>query len=236
MIELARRLIVNADDFGISHGVNRGIIEAHTDGIVTSASLMVRRGPAEEAAAMAGQHPGLGLGLHLDLGEWIYRDGRWEARYEVVGTDDANAVEAEIERQVDRFIELCQGPPDHLDSHQHVHLTEPVMALVDRIAARLGVPVRRRHPEVAYQSLYGQDRDGTPLHQNIAPPAYVRAIAELGPGITEFGCHPGYAADLDSDYCLERQVELESLRDPGVRAALEVHGVELVTWGVAGAG
>ena len=68
-------LIVNADDFGQSPGVNRGIIAAHQRGIVTSASLMTRWLAAGEASLYAKEHPELSIGLHLDLGEWAYRAG-----------------------------------------------------------------------------------------------------------------------------------------------------------------
>src|ERR687893_53407 len=78
-----RYLIVNSDDFGLSRGVNQGIIEAHEQGIVTSASLMVRWPAAAEAAAYAREHSELSLGLHIDLSEWAYRDGDWRAVYEV---------------------------------------------------------------------------------------------------------------------------------------------------------
>ena len=76
-------LIVNADDFGRSRGVNRGVIRAHEEGIVTSATLMVRWPDAREAADYARDRT-LSVGLHLDLGEWIYQDGEWRARYDVV--------------------------------------------------------------------------------------------------------------------------------------------------------
>jgi hypothetical protein len=69
----ARFLIVNADDFGLSEGVNRGIIEAHERGIVTSASLMVRNRPPRGGAIRANQ-PRLSVGLHVDLGEWTVGD------------------------------------------------------------------------------------------------------------------------------------------------------------------
>ena len=65
-----RFLIVNADDFGQSSGVNRGIIQAHCTGIVTSTSLMVRWPAATEASALSLKYPDLNIGLHLDLGEW----------------------------------------------------------------------------------------------------------------------------------------------------------------------
>src|SRR5436190_3388019 len=67
-------LIVNADDFGMTPGVNRGIISAHESGIVTSTSLMVRGAAAAEAVELAREHPQLSVGLHVDLCEWVYRD------------------------------------------------------------------------------------------------------------------------------------------------------------------
>ena len=73
---MKRFLIVNADDFGLSAGVNQGIIEAHERGVVTSASLMVRWPAAVAAAAYARSHPQLAVGLHVDLGEWAYRGER----------------------------------------------------------------------------------------------------------------------------------------------------------------
>ena len=62
-----RKLIVNADDFGASAGVNRGVVEAHVRGVVTSTSLMVKGAGATGAAALARLHPRLGVGLHWDL-------------------------------------------------------------------------------------------------------------------------------------------------------------------------
>ena len=79
-----KSLIVNADDFGRSAGINAGIIDAFEHGIVTSASLMVRWPATREAADYASRHSRLGLGLHFDFGEWTRRDGLWPAVYEVV--------------------------------------------------------------------------------------------------------------------------------------------------------
>src|SRR5919199_1733575 len=117
----ARALIVNADDFGLSPGINAGVAAAHERGIVTSASLMVRWPAAGEAAAYARAHPALSLGLHVDLGEWAYRDGAWVQLYQVVPEDDRAAVAEELSRQLAAFRALVGRHPTHLDSHQHVH-------------------------------------------------------------------------------------------------------------------
>ena len=106
-----RCLIVNADNFGRSFGVNRGIIEAHEGGIVTSASLMVRWPATTEAAAYGREHRNLGLGLHFDLGEWTHRDGGWAPVYEVVPADDIAAVTDELAPQLATFRQLVGGIP-----------------------------------------------------------------------------------------------------------------------------
>src|SRR5439155_23833442 len=118
---MTRRRVVNADDFGLSPAVNRGIARAHDHGIVTSASLLVRSPAAPGAARLAAQRRRLAVGLHVDLGEWQRSDGTWVAVYEVVDTADPVAVRAEIANQLQRFRWLTGHDPTHLDSHQHVH-------------------------------------------------------------------------------------------------------------------
>ena len=86
----ARILVVNADDLGQSDGVNAGIAEAVADGVVTSTSLMVRWAAAPAAARWADAHPEVSVGLHVDLGEWVFRDGAWAPLYEVVPLDDVH--------------------------------------------------------------------------------------------------------------------------------------------------
>ncbi len=121
-----RFLIVNADDFGLSEGVNRGIIEAHEHGIVTSASLMVLKPAAASAAAYGRKEPRLSLGLHLDLGEWFHDGEVWIQRDLVVPLEDHAVVAEELARQLWSFRRQVGRDPTHLDSHQHVHKNEPV--------------------------------------------------------------------------------------------------------------
>src|ERR1700688_857547 len=129
-----KQLIVNADDFGQSAGTNRGIIEAHEHGIVTSASLMVRWPGAAQAATYAQAHPELSVGLHLDLGEWAYRNGEWVPLYQLVDENDAAAVAREVEAQLATFRRLMGQDPTHFDSHQHSHRQEPARSVVLALA------------------------------------------------------------------------------------------------------
>ncbi len=226
-----RYLIVNADDFGLSEGVNRGIIRAHEHGIVTSTSLMVRGPAAAEAAQYALQRPRLSVGLHLDLAEWVYRDGEWTPLYEVVPADDAGAVAAEVERQLNAFQRLLGRWPTHIDSHQHVHRNEPARSVVGRVAQRLAVPLRGFTPEIQYcGDFYGQTGEGEPYPEGISLEGLVKTIQNLPVGATELGCHPGQDEHLDSVYRIERLQEVRVLCDPQARTAVEARGVVLCSF------
>jgi len=225
-------LIVNADDFGQNHGVNRGVIRAHERGIVTSASLMVRWPGAAEAAAYARSHPRLSLGLHVDLGEWRHAGGKWQAIYTVVDFNDQDAVIEQVQRQFEAFRQLVGRDPTHLDSHQHVHRDEPVRSAMQRLAARLGVPLRHYTVGIAYcGSFYGQTETGQPLPEGISIEAFLIILRELSAGITEMGCHPAEALDgLTTMYRNERLLETQVLCDPRLRQALEHQGVRLCSF------
>jgi chitin disaccharide deacetylase len=227
-----RFLIVNADDLGLSETVNAGVFAAHREGVVTSASLMVRQGAAPAAAEEASEHPDLGLGLHVDLGEWNYEAGEWTQAYMHCDGDDRDAVEAEVRAQVERFRSLVGRDPDHLDSHQHVHESEPAKGVVEALAAELGVPVRNR--AVRYEGgFYGQSDKGEPFPEGITPARLTELIEALPPGWTEIGCHPAAGPVPTSSYDAERRIELATLRDPGVKTLLNVRNVNLCTYAQA---
>jgi chitin disaccharide deacetylase len=222
---------VNADDFGQSLGINEGIIKAHTTGIVTSASLMVRWPSAREAVDYCNEYEDLSLGLHMDFGEWAYQGDHWVPVYEVVPTDDITVVAEEATRQLSLFRGLTGRDPTHLDSHQHVHRTEPVHSVLAAIADRLGRPLRGYSPYVQYRGdFYGQSGKGEPYHHAITVEALIDVLASLPQGITELGCHPGAGDDLKSMYSQERLEEVGVLCDPRVRDTLSITGIELCTF------
>jgi predicted glycoside hydrolase/deacetylase ChbG (UPF0249 family) len=224
-------LIVNADDFGLSPGVNAGVARAHEHGILTSASMMVRYPAAAEAAAYARATPSLGVGLHVDLCEWAQRNGEWTMVYEVVPTQDPAAVEAEVRAQVARFRELVGRDPTHIDSHQHVHGWSRMTETFVRIASEVGVPLRHHLGGVQYcGDLYGHDPKGNPIPEALTPAAVIEIIRELEPGVTELACHPGLGADTGSVYDVERAQEVELLCDARVAEALRRERVELRTF------
>jgi predicted glycoside hydrolase/deacetylase ChbG (UPF0249 family) len=228
---LRRRLIVNADDFGLSHGVNDGIARCHEQGIVTSASLMVRWPAAGAAAKYARSSKALSVGLHLDFAEYEYRDGQWLALYEVVALDDPSAVRTEILGQLDTFRRLMEQDPTHIDSHQHLHQREVVGDVLAPIADRLGVPVRRRSGALDHLgAFYGQSGKGYAVDDAIGLTHLMLILAGLPNGTTELGCHPGLGSDVQGMYVAEREREVSVLCDPRVRAAIAAEGIDLISY------
>jgi hopanoid biosynthesis associated protein HpnK len=145
-----KQLIVNADDFGLTTGVNQGILRAFQDGIVTSASLLVTGSAFAEAVALAQQSPELDVGLHLTLVEeravlgrellstLVDETGRLPStsgeffRRAFLGRINWDEVECEIAAQIARF-QKTGLRLSHLNSHQHLHMFPPVFQIVRRL-------------------------------------------------------------------------------------------------------
>ncbi len=248
---MAAYLIVNADDFNLTEGVTRGILEAHLQGIVTSTTALVNLPGLERSRELAGHAPRLAVGLHVNLtfgppvlpaGEvasLVDEGGRFirdPSRLEAAG--DPAEIRAEVAAQVERFHAAFNRRPSHLDSHHHVHRHTRVFEAVLSAAADLGMPLRAVSPEMA-ASIRGRglacpDR----LVGDVGPEAYwqpERLLALLGqiqPGVTEVMCHPGHVdtALSTSSYCAQREGELRAFCDPAVKAALQTAGIQCITY------
>lgn len=228
---ITKKLIVNADDFGQSVGINKGIIRAYEQGIVTSTSLMVRYPAAIEATAYAKTNNALGIGLHIDLGEWFYNNGNWDPVYQVITLDDITAVKEEIKTQLEIFYHIMGRQPTHIDSHQHIHQRLSIRPLFIEIAQELNITLRGCSNQVKYcGDFYGQCEDGSPYHSAISVNGLNQIISGLTSDITELACHPGINNNIETMYRLERTIELGTLCDPAIRQALAEAGIELCSF------
>ena len=154
------RLIVHADDFGLSESVNKGIILAHEEGIVTSASVMPTAAASSAALDLSKTHPSLDIGIHLTLvGEWpalpakavpslVRSNGKFHehatdlAKLYLRARINLSEVRGELDAQIERV--LTAGiQVSHLDSHQHVHLLPGILKVVVELANRHGIPAVR---------------------------------------------------------------------------------------------
>lgn len=153
-----RRLIINADDFGLTSGVNRSIIESHQHGVLTSATLMAAARASEEAARLALQHPKLGVGCHVVLVDGAPLsdpvtlpslmksggDGRFTnsigtlARRAMLRRIHPDEVEREANAQFQRLGDLGLSVT-HFDSHKHAHLFPALLEPLLRAARACGI-------------------------------------------------------------------------------------------------
>jgi len=212
-------LIVNGDDFGASRGINRGILEAHRSGILTSASLLVNTPWSGEAAALSRGAPELSVGLHVDLaaGE--------------IGPANGATLRTALAGQLSVFQKLMGRLPSHLDSHRNTHRDPRLLPEFVALAHEYGMPLRGHSPVRHFPKFYGQWAGETHPEQ-IDSISLARMLAiEIGEGVTELMCHPGYTdPDYRTSYSLEREIELNTLCDPIVRQALARESIQLISY------
>jgi hopanoid biosynthesis associated protein HpnK len=185
-----RRLIINADDFGLTPGVNRAILEAHQHGVVTSSTLMANGAAFADAISRAQSSPDLGVGCHIVLvdggpllepstvGSLLNRSGNgstprfregigWFGALAMAGRLDETEIEAEATAQI-RKLQAAGIAVTHLDSHKHTHLFPSVLRPLLRAAASCGVRAIRN----PFERIEGS--------QLAASPSLWRRWAEVG--------------------------------------------------------
>lgn len=165
---MLRQLVVNADDLGLTVGVNDGIFDGHELGILTSASLFASAPATADAIRRLASYPSLGVGIHLalinatptlpaaEVRSLVNDDGRFRPSWKpfIVAALRGQISLAEVERELTAQIERVVSAgitPTHLDAHKHVHGYPPVFAIVARLAVRFGIPVVR----VPYERVAG---------------------------------------------------------------------------------
>jgi hopanoid biosynthesis associated protein HpnK len=155
-----KRIIINADDFGLCSGVNQAVAQAHTRGVLTSTTIMANMPAAEAAVKLAKQMPGLGVGVHLNLfkGQPLSKDGNINYLLDDTGSfafsttklsllsvcrrKIRNAIRAEFAAQIQWVIDNGLKPT-HLDSHKHIHSFPAIFPIVCDLARRFEIPAIR---------------------------------------------------------------------------------------------
>lgn len=221
-VEKRKICIVNGDDFGASTGVNRGIIEAHTGGILTSTSLMINMPGAKEAIELSAAHPDLSVGLHVNF----TNEGD-----PVIDITNIEAARAELNGQYQLFIDLMGRPPTHIDSHHNVHRMPELSPLFLELAEKQGLFLREHSPVKYFSNFYGQ-WEGESHPEHISAEQLVNVLeTEIRPGFTELACHPGYmTGEFKSEYAVEREIELRSLCNKKVKQRVIELNIELVNY------
>ncbi len=214
-------LIFNADDFGYSRGINRGIAEAHTRGVLTSTGLIVNTGATEEAVRMAADLPNLSIGLHVNFTNEAQR---------LVEFDDPQICHDELHRQFDKFVDLMGRLPTHIDSHQHVHRHPDRAPFFQSLAEKHGLPLRDYCDVFSVGGFYAQWEYGVSNPEYVSFEVLERILRnEIPHGVTELGCHPGYFdPDFECVYHRDREYEMATLCDPRVREVMADEQIQLI--------
>ncbi|MFS0777262.1 chitin disaccharide deacetylase [Neobacillus sp. 3P2-tot-E-2] len=221
------KLIVNADDFGYSRGVNYGIIDAHKYGIVNSTTMMMNMPGVNHAVELAKEHPALKLGIHLvltfgkpllsDVSTLVDEQGNFKKLKDLINDQNLSLIELEREwtAQIDRFLDFGLTAT-HFDSHHHVHGIPEFLPVIQRLSRKYNLPVRR---------ISEQPVEGVPtftdcfLHDFYGEGVTQEYFIELSHRdvenqTVEVMCHPGYL-DFEvlngSSYAADRVKETKIL-------------------------
>ncbi len=254
-----RALVINADDFGFTGDVNAGIVRAHREGVLTSATLMANGDAFEDAVRMAHETPTLDLGCHLVLvqgrslltGNLLPKGPRQLLTALARGEIDSDS---EMRAQIERI--LAAGfKPTHLDTHKHTHLVPRIFRQVVRLASEFEIPYVRlpldRTVRLAsfadrfYRRIAGRSGVqltdhflGFRLTGSLTEDTFAAAIRNLPDGFTEFMCHPGMLgpelAKAETRLKESRVREMEALISPRIRQVMDESKVHLRPFGSRG--
>lgn len=244
-----RRLIINADDLGLTPGCNAGIIQALTAGIVSDTTIMINTDHAADAVARLRAN-GLAAGLHLNLtyghpllpgkdaASLVDKKGAFHRPVNrVVAVCEPREAERELTAQIEKF--LATGLTlTHLDSHHHAHSYPELLDVAIGLARRLGVPLRQTGPAVKARIVaFGVPTTDAFSDAFYGPGATLSNLQAIlrghSDGVLEIMCHPADADDMlaeVSSYSAERQRELAILTSPEMKEFIAAEGIELVSF------
>ncbi|MCB5954206.1 carbohydrate deacetylase [Enterococcus sp. CWB-B31] len=205
------KVIINADDFGYSRGVNFGIIDAHQKGVLSSTTIMANMPGFEHAVCLAKDNPDLGIGVHLTLtcgcpllntvpsiitetGEFHHLSF-YENKFEI----DTQELYMEWEAQIEKV--FAQGiQPTHLDSHHHVNSITGITEVFVKLARRYQLPVRNNFsvPEDLkttnrFYATFDRLACEKPIWQHMNRNNLLQECETYE--LVEVMCHPGYIDD-----------------------------------------
>ncbi|MDW1577741.1 chitin disaccharide deacetylase [Vibrio sp. Vb2880] len=238
------KVIFNADDFGLTRGVNSGIVKAHQQGVVRSTTMMVGMDAEQHALELARHNPDLKIGVHLRFTAGVpitkhpnLTNGRsYFINYDELWSKqdfETQVVYDETKAQVEHFLSLGLEL-SHLDSHHHAHTHPQILPVIKEVANEYRVPLRgtglcQESMTIRYiftDEFYDQkvSLDGLMAHLLSLKADY---------DLVEVMCHPAEADQaliLKSGYALQRELELQVLTSPILKEQLAQHGITVTDY------
>lgn len=218
------KIILNADDFGLTNGVNKAIFELNKLGLVNSTTALVNSPYFKQGIEEAKAHPNLGVGIHLTIDLFqaeIYHPSLCDERmmfyksktHDLNRSLDSNVIYNEWKAQIEKFIAISGDKPTHIDSHHHAHIVNYDAKLaVIQLAAEYDLPVRELTTEK-----YSARCNGDFYNEKVCPNQLETSIQELLTTDTEYleiMIHPAFVDDellTISSYNMQRMIEFEAI-------------------------
>ncbi|MBM6615344.1 chitin disaccharide deacetylase [Desemzia sp. RIT804] len=238
-----KKLIINADDFGYCKGVNYGIIEAYSDGVLTSTTMMANMPGFDQAVDLHKQYPGLGIGIHLvlttgrpllkNLKTIVDADGNFrnQAYYKGSFIIDQQEIYDEWKAQIEKI--LAAGiQPTHVDTHHHANLFGDFNEIYLHLADEYQLPVRNNFQN---QDASRRTTDGFvyTMETVIQTTETLEQLFETQDSV-EIMCHPAFLDKFllnHSSYTYPRTEELELLTHPTIKDLFSTQDtIELTTF------
>lgn len=238
------KLVINADDFGYTEGVNLGIISAYKNGIVSSCTIMANMPGFDQAVELLEANPGLGCGVHMTLTchkpiikshkTIVDNNGNFykRATKEILQLIDLDEVYEEFCAQIDKVI--SSGIKiTHLDSHHHVHGLKELKPVIEKIVNKYELPIRggfEYKTEIkdivpVIDSFYADKVDYSYFEKNIDEIKKHK--------ICDLMCHPSFVDEFllnSTSYALQRTKEHSILTYKNIKDFLELNEIEIVTY------
>ena len=226
------RLIFNADDFGLSHGVNKGIVHAYKKGVLNSTSLMTTVPYFEEAVALIHKHQLENIGLHFNLTEYTaaldhqtLTNEKNEFYRNVHEKQDLNLEEVYRELEAQYMLAIKAGVIiNHIDSHHHVHMTVQLRKVFIEFSKKYHLPLRRlkntaRNPVNIFKfykdtlaaKFYTKDFTADFYDERATEENLLKILHQYQGNDLEIMCHPGYKDVENGIYDEQREKELKIL-------------------------
>lgn len=242
-------LIINADDFGYSTGINYGIIHSYQRGILSSTTMLANMPGFEEGVKLVEENPDLGIGIHLaltcgsplrdDVPSLVENNGElhnlsfYEKDFEI----DLDELYREWKEQIEKIIN-SGIEPTHIDSHHHVNAIEPITEVFVRLANEYKLPVRNNFTvpdEIKTTKRFNTTFDLISMVKELWKPMELRNIIQECKtfGTVEAMCHPGYVDNVllnNSSLRDSRAVTVSELQRSDYAKILEENEVQLGTY------
>ena len=246
------KLIVNADDFGLSKGVNLGIIEGFIEGVLTSTSMMANMPGFDHALKLSNDNKDLGVGVHLtltsgypvsnNLKSLVDENGQFKnidfyMNDNIINKIDLEEVEKEWTSQIEKLIEHGIRP-SHLDTHHNVQNITGIKEIFFNLARKYNLPVR--YTLNADKNIKSPDKLVEYFDKNSNVKSFWRDV-ELDNlikdcknyNVVETACHPGYVDDYlikNSSFNTIRALTLSEVKNKQFLKAIKDNSIELISF------